>query len=474
MLEDFKNIRVLCIGDSMLDVFTYGRTDRVSPEAPVPVLKTIREKTMLGGAANVARNLYELGAKVTFVSVIGNDVPGRKVLELLEEHDSLEAYVLIEEQRPTTVKNRFVCGKQHMLRVDTEMTLEINEITQRKIIQILEKIASDFDVIIISDYNKGLITDKISEFLGTLPNEKLRVVNTKRDIQFYNGYSALVLNLAELEAVASTKLVDIAGIQQAVEQSVFTKDIFNCLVTMGSEGMVLLEKQYTKKQREVTKVYTANALNKNPVDVSGAGDTVLAAFALGSTNTKMSKQQIVDFASYAASIVVGKTGTATVTLEEMVNFDNSLPKVETLKDIIYRLKKQNKRVGFINGCFDMLHDGHVSLIKKAKASCDFLVVAINSDESVRNRKGPARPKFTAEIRKKMLQELRDVDYVIEFEQDTPESLIKAVLPSVIFKGVEYQTREFSERNSIRELGIDLEFINSESLTRTSLLLSEKD
>jgi len=314
---EFKKPKVLCLGDIMLDTFTYGSVDRISPEAPVPVLRQLRERSMLGGVGNVVSNLVKFECDITLISVIGNDLKGREVLDLLSINETVVNFIQVEKNRLTTHKNRFVCGKAHMLRVDSETTLDILQSTEDRIISLIQSLETDYDVVIISDYCKGAITEKIKNIVLSKFSNATTIIDTKNpDLEKYFGADIIVPNLKELESFSKKPLKDDSEIKAAVTDLGFKYNIAKFLVTQGSAGMSAFELVRNKNNYFDFKRMHLESLNKNPLDVSGAGDTVVATLAL-SLGSGLDYKQSSIIANIAAGIVVGKSGTSTVDLQEL-------------------------------------------------------------------------------------------------------------------------------------------------------------
>lgn len=315
-----QNIKVLCVGDIMLDIFTYGQVDRISPEAPVPVLRSLFNKKMLGGAANVAANFAELGSNITLVGVIGEDPCAFDTLRLLEKYHSIESYIIRDKTRQTTVKNRYVCGRNHLLRVDQESLLPVSDKVEEQLVNTIDFIDSDFDVIVISDYNKGVLTDSLKKKIFEKFPNTIKIVDTKNsDLSAYTGADIIVPNVKELENYVGYKVFSQDQMIAAANVVSTQFSIPRILVTRGEAGMILVD-------NTVQKIFKFDSLNKNPVDVSGAGDTVVAALAIAMAN-KYSYEDGAELANIAASIVVGKAGTATISFDELSARVNELKEI---------------------------------------------------------------------------------------------------------------------------------------------------
>lgn len=448
-LSTLQNARVLCIGDVMMDRFIYGSIERISPEAPIPVLLTKREKHTLGGAGNVVANLAALGVHATLVATVGDDAAGADVKKQLEELGVLAEFKT-SSSLSTTVKSRFVCGTQQMLRVDCEKTMPISADIEDEIISRIEKLIPNMGAVILSDYQKGMLTDKIIVAAIGCANRhnKPVIVDPKgNDFLRYRGATVITPNRKELEVVSGMKTGTDDEVRVAAIKLIMDCDIETVLATRSKDGMSLISKEATPVHipAKVREIY----------DVSGAGDTVVAVFAVGMA-VGLPIRNAALLANIAAGIVVGKPGTATVRsdeiramLEENIVMEKpssalKATKLATLQKAATqaeRLRVRGLKVGFTNGCFDLLHSGHLSTMRQAKAVCDFLIVAINSDASVKRLKGNSRPVQNQDTRVDILSALDMVDMVVVFDEDTPITLLKEIKPDLLVKGGQYKLEE---------------------------------
>lgn len=428
--------RVLCIGDIMLDRYVYGSAERLSPEAPIPVLRKTREKEVPGGLGNVVANLAALGAGVSVLSIVGDDEAGRSLSRLIDERTGKAGGLIVDPSRPTTVKTRFVAGQQQLLRVDDEDAKAVSGLTAQEMGRRLADAVDGCDVVVLSDYAKGVLTREIVARVMELAAQagKPVVVDPKvRDFSFYRGASVITPNRKELEEAAGFRAGTDDEVRAAALKLIDACGVRAVLATRSQDGMSVI----TAKDDPVH----IRAQAREVFDVSGAGDTVVAvlsaALAVGAPLAAAAQ-----LANAAAGIVVGKSGTATVTADEIhaaltrpsAGGATSLPGVMELAE---RWRSQGFRVGFTNGCFDLLHPGHVSLLRQAREQCDRLVVGLNSDASVRRLKGASRPVHDQDARATVLSALDMVDAVILFDEDTPIDLIRALRPDVLVKGADY-------------------------------------
>ncbi|HYD18052.1 MAG TPA: D-glycero-beta-D-manno-heptose-7-phosphate kinase [Patescibacteria group bacterium] len=440
--------RVLCVGDVMLDRFVYGGIERISPEAPIPVLLVEREKHMLGGAGNVVANIAALGATAVLLAVVGKDAAGADVAKQLGEL-GVEAQLETSDDRFTTVKSRFVSAGQQMLRVDREKTAAIPGEVEAKLIARAEKIIPTVGAVILSDYKKGLLTDTLVAAVIEIATRhgKPVVVDPKgTDFSRYKGASVITPNRKELETATAMKAGSDEEVRAAAMKIILGCSIPAVLATRSKDGMSLVigsddPLHIPANMREV-------------FDVSGAGDTVIATFA-SALAAGVPMRNAALLANIAAGIVVAKPGTATARPEEIetaISGGYAMEKQAYTRKTKFttragaaeqaeRWRMRGFKVGFTNGCFDLLHPGHVATLRQAKAACDYLVVAINSDASVQRLKGPTRPVQNEQSRAALLSALEMVDMVIVFDEDTPIEAMKAIKPDVLVKGGQYKLEE---------------------------------
>ena len=456
-LADIAGQTVLCIGDLMLDEFVYGEVSRISPEAPTPVLAVKRSELMIGGAGNVARNLTSLGARCVFVGVVGEDDAGRALTEALDGYPLIEARLAVDAARQTTRKARFVSEhfSTHLLRADWEMAAPIDREIEDALIGSVVDALPDAGAVILSDYAKGALTPRVIRAVIDAANEfgKPVVVDPKgRDYSIYRGATLITPNRQELaDATHSAARTDdeIAAAAAALGEALGARAV---LVTRSEDGMTLVNGD------------GAVHVPAYPVrvrDVSGAGDTVVAVLAaMLAMDTDF--ESAMRAANAAAAVVVGKRGTATATVaelrsrilpastlapEEKIVFDWS-----QLDEHLAAWRRQGLRIGFTNGCFDLLHPGHVRLLVAARAACDRLVLGLNGDASVTRLKGPGRPVQPVEARAEVLAALEAVDLVAVFDEDTPSDLIARVQPTVLVKGGDYTRDQVVGAELVESLG----------------------
>jgi D-beta-D-heptose 7-phosphate kinase/D-beta-D-heptose 1-phosphate adenosyltransferase len=444
VLDRFRVARVLCLGDLMLDRFVYGQVDRVSAEAPVQIIHVSEQRQMLGGVGNVGCNVEALGARAVVIGVTGDDDTAKQILALAEAEKRLEPRLIVEPGRPSTVKTRFIADSQQLLRADEESTAPISDETARRVVAALREELADTDVLVISDYMKGLLTD---DLLRTAIDAARAagvpvIADPKRhDFEAYAGVTLLKPNRAELAQAARMPCTEDAEVEDAAREVMRSCGIDAMLVSRSERGMSLLlaDAKPLHLPGRALEVF----------DVSGAGDTVVAttAVALAAGADLVAAARI---ANVAGGIVVGKLGTASVSREELLAdmrpLDDESPVNKVMSPkmaeaAIERWRQRGQRVGFTNGCFDLLHPGHVSLLGEASAACDKLIVALNSDTSVKRLKGDDRPVQSEVDRAIVLASLATVDMVIVFAEDTPIPLLDRLRPDVLIKGGDYTIDE---------------------------------
>jgi len=428
---------VMVIGDVMLDRYVYGTVDRISPEAPIPILTVERELAMPGGAGNVVRNLTALGAAVAFVSVVGDDQAGSDLTGLIGGQPGVEPWLLVEGARATTVKTRYVSQGQQLLRSDREETGPINAKLAERMMRIARDTLAATSVAILSDYRKGVLGGDIPAQLIAAAHSAGRpvVVDPKGpDYARYAGADVVTPNRRELAEATGLPVDSEAAIVAAAISLRDAHGFGAVLVTRAEDGMTLLDADGVHH-------YPAEAAEV--FDVSGAGDTVVATLAAAMA-AGLPLTMAARLANMAAGIVVGKVGTAVAREEDMLSAltpqGGALRKVvtrEVAAEQVERWRRKGWRTGFTNGCFDLLHPGHAHLLEQARSQCDRLVVGLNSDASVRRLKGDTRPVQPEVARAAVLASLSAVDLVCIYDDDTPEETLAALRPELLVKGADY-------------------------------------
>ncbi len=440
VLASFSRARVLVLGDVMLDRFVYGHVERVSPEAPVPVMALERTLNMPGGAANVARNVAALGGKVVLIGVVGQDEPAAE-LRALFAADSIQESTAVDPSRPTTTKTRFVADRQQILRTDVESSTPLSEELIVQLLSNYEAALSVTDIVVLSDYGKGVLSEEVvgRAIEAAAARGKVVLVDPKsRSFLKYKGATVLTPNKHELQTACGHEC---SSDEQVVDgaRTILAQGVCDTIVvTRGKDGMSVV-----RSNGAVSHIRTDA---REVFDVTGAGDTAVAAMAVG-----LASGADIDTASrlanVAAGVVVGKYGTATATIDEILSrldgtgdagHSENHYVLEAALLLVAHWRMLGLRVAFTNGCFDVLHPGHVSLLNQARRAADRLVVGLNSDASVRRLKGSGRPVQTAASRARVLSSLRAVDAVVIFDEDTPLRLITAIEPDVLVKGADYK------------------------------------
>lgn len=456
ILKRFNEMKILVIGDLMLDRYTWGRVMRISPEAPVPVLKILGEDLLPGGAANVGSNLRSLGASVEICGVIGNDYEGERLLELLEQIEIDSKNIVLDPNRPTTTKTRLIAGTQQIARMDREETHAISDELKNRLMEVIMKSVEECPPhgIIISDYAKGSIREDLSEEIIQLAKMRgifVAVDPKGNDFAKYSGTNVITPNQKEAEEVCRFSIEDEKTLKRAIEILMEETGADFVLITRGKQGISFCANG--------SDVKTIQSDAREVFDVTGAGDTVVSAFTLSYLSSK-SWEDSVRIANRVAGIVVGRVGTATVTQAELIkHFEDDKYLIgekilsrEILSATISRLRLKGESIVFTNGCFDLLHIGHLRLLKEAKKLGDALVVAINSDTSVRRLKGDGRPLILENDRAHIVAGLDCVDYVCLFSEDTPLELIKLLKPDIIVKGSDYTPEMVVGKNFVESYG----------------------
>jgi D-beta-D-heptose 7-phosphate kinase / D-beta-D-heptose 1-phosphate adenosyltransferase len=452
-VERLQQARILCVGDVMLDHYVYGHVERVSPEAPIPILRVERETRTPGGAGNVLRNLQALGAQSCFVSVVGNDAAGRELNRLIAEPGNVEPHVLVEAGRVTTVKTRYIAATQQMLRADREGVAPLGPYVRADFLRLIGQAVAEHAVVIVSDYAKGTLGDGIAAAVIAAARAagKPVVVDPKgTDYAAYRGASVLKPNRRELAEATRLPVGSQAEIVAASRALIAQGGFGAILVSLSEDGMILVEADGA--------VHPLPAAAREVYDVSGAGDTAIATLA-AALASGLGLIEAARLANFAAGIVVGKIGTAVTYASELAealaDAEHGHDKTRELPRALEEVERWRSRghtIGFTNGCFDLLHPGHVALLAQARAACDRLVVGLNSDASVARLKGANRPVQPEAARAAVLASLASVDLVVIFPEDTPVALIEAIRPDVLVKGADYRVEEVVGADIVQSYG----------------------
>jgi len=476
VLDLFGHKRLLVVGDIMLDRFVYGTVTRISPEAPAPVINTAPPEEVIGGAGNVARNVAALGAACDIVAVVGRDDAALCIHRHLANYPGISPALVEAPDRVTTVKTRFVAylHNTHLLRADTEETTPVGAEIEDAILAAVEGRLAGADAVVLSDYGKGMLTPRvISGVISAAQRARKPVIVDPKGIDYsrYRGATALTPNVGELaQAVGRPVRNEPKALAAAAGSLIETIGCDTLLVTRGERGVLVAARDGSTA--------TFDATAKRVVDVSGAGDTLVAGFALGIVSDA-GLVNAARLANAAAGIVVSKKGTSQVTLNELRDVLLSRPHFElrekvhdlgTIQDCIASWRKEGLTVGFTNGCFDLLHPGHVQLLCEARSYCDRLVVGLNSDASVKRLKGPERPIQPEAARSIVLAGLAFVDAVILFGEDTPLDLLGTIKPDVLVKGADYSIDQVVGRDLVESYGGKVVLVELVPDTSTTLIV----
>jgi D-beta-D-heptose 7-phosphate kinase/D-beta-D-heptose 1-phosphate adenosyltransferase len=445
IVRSFRAARVLVVGDLILDRYVVGSVQRLSPEAPIPVLRPSRQQATLGGAANVALNIATLGGQAWLAGVVGDDPAGAEIAALLNRFDRLRSVLITAPGRPTTAKTRFLAGAHQLLRLDEETTAPIAAAVADTLLERIDTLLDHIDVIVLSDYAKGVLSDTVLERVLALAAAHHRpvIADPKRaDFAAYRGATVLTPNENEIRLATRIETTDDLGAELAGRAALAMTCGEAVLVTRSERGLTLV-------RRDDSTIHLPTRA-REVADVSGAGDTLVAALAVALA-AGAALPTAAALANVTAGISVGKPGTATVSgdellgvlhLEELVASDRKVAtswEEAAARTAAWRAK--GLRVGFANGCFDLIHPGHVHLLAQARAACDRLVVALNTDTSVKRLKGPTRPVQNETARATVMASLAPVDLVVLFDEETPIELVRALRPDVLVKGSDYRLED---------------------------------
>ncbi len=455
LLESIDNPSILVVGDMMLDLYVWGDVERVSPEAPVQVLTVDSDESRPGGAGNVVANLAALGARVHCCGIVGDDPNGQTLRRMLKELGADISGMILDGTRPTTVKTRIVAHGQQLLRVDRESSLPIGEALQTEMLGQFKDSLASCDVVLVPDYGKGALpAELLAEIMSACKQAgKPALVDPARDrdCRVYAGCTLLKPNIAEAAAAAGLKVANIETLEAAAKKLFRLSRANNLVITQGGDGMTIFSKG-------AAPVHVAG-LSRPVYDVTGAGDTVLSllGYVLAGGGSILEAAEI---ANIAGGLVVGKIGAASVTKAQLAGELRGLGyiashKLKSFDEILpacaeHRRRKQ--KIVFTNGCFDLLHVGHIKLFQFAKSKGDTLIVGLNSDDSVRQLKGPDRPVLNQDERGYILAALEHVDHIVIFDETTPLNLIRAIRPDILVKGADYTEDTVVGRGFVESYG----------------------
>jgi D-beta-D-heptose 7-phosphate kinase/D-beta-D-heptose 1-phosphate adenosyltransferase len=462
ILSNIGRPNIMLVGDFMLDKYVWGEVNRISQEAPIPVLNVASEEIRPGGAGSVASNLAHLGANIFCYGTIGNDNEGRLLLDNLNDLGVDTEGIVQDSDRPTTVKVRMMghlqsAGKgiQQLLRIDYEKTDDIEEEKQEVIINKIEDKIQQVDIVLISDMNKGLLSRRILDaVIKSGKDHNVPVIvdpGLTKDYGIYRGATAITPNRFETKLSTGIKITDVNSMKSAGKKLLEENLFEHIIITADKDGMFLYSRD--------GKCKLISTVPKDVYDVSGAGDMVLSVFGFV-VGSKNSFEDAAMIANVAAGVEVGKVGAVPISkseiLSELMGGSNPLytkiKVLDELEEILNRHRKENKKIVFTNGCFDILHVGHIEYLKFSRKQGDVLVIGLNTDRSVREQKGDKRPFVSEDERARLISALEDVDYVILFDELTPEKLIRRVKPDVLVKGEDWKEKGVVGREFVESYG----------------------
>ncbi len=453
---------ILVVGDLMIDHYLWGKCERISPEAPVQIVDVQKEEYLMGGAGNVINNLLSLGASVGVCSVIGDDEGGELIQRRVGQKSVRKEGLIIQKGRKTTKKSRIIAQHQQIVRIDKEDREDVSKESQETILQRVKIVLDFYDAILLSDYAKGVLTPWLTQSIIEFASSKKRLILVDpkgSDFEKYKGATLITPNKKEASLATNIDIIDDSSLLKAGTTLKNSLNLEYALITLSEDGMAIFDKNMTKIPTVAREVY----------DVTGAGDTVLASlgFALSSGKDIF---EAANFANSAAGVVVSKLGSATASLEEIRDYENNIDKkssrskIKSIDEVVSHLNTKDKKVVFTNGCFDILHAGHVKYLEEAKSYGDILVLGLNSDDSVKRLKGESRPINNSTDRGVVLAGLESVDFIVEFDEDTPYELIKAIKPDILVKGGDYEGKEVVGSDIAKETRL-VKFVDNKSTTK---------
>ena len=449
LFNSFQDCHILVVGDLILDRFVDGTVTRISPEAPVPVLSQSRCQKMPGGAANVACNLAQLGVKVTLIGVCGDDAAATDLTTELLHFPTITFLPVPIVGRPTSLKTRFRAAGQQILRVDDEMTSAIGTGAQQALCEKVNSVIASTDMLALSDYAKGCLAETvIKQLIGAArAAKKLIVADPKAtDLSVYADVDILTPNLQELSKFSETSLTDLDTIGATATRLAKTHNIGTIVTTLSARGILASSADGTQ--------FHDPAKTRDVFDVSGAGDTVVAVIT-AAIASGAHLEEAVALANHAAGVAVSKSGTAIVTPGEILAnlpLSNPLTEPTSLATFCQKWRSAGDKIAFANGCFDLLHPGHISLLRQAVKTADRLIIGLNSDASARRLKGEGRPLQSADKRAAALAAFEMVDAVTIFDDDTPQNLIAHLQPDLIVKGGDYEVDDVVGNDIVKKWG----------------------
>ena len=473
IINNIQTKKVLVIGDVMLDQYIFGSVEKISPEAPIPIININKTTYSTGGAGNVLKNLNSLNIKSSFISIIGNDETGKILKKHIEKLKNVEYAVLIDKNRKTTCKTRYVSDGQQLFRTDNETIGALDKTMKEKIFKYFQLFIKQTDIIIFSDYGKGIFLDKTfcqKLIKAALKKNKKIIVDPKgNNFEKYKGVFFITPNSKEAYNATKINPTNNNLAEKCGRIIINNKWSKNVLLTKGPNGLSIVQNNRTDHIKSNT---------EEVFDVTGAGDTVISLFS-AAISAGNNYTDSAHFANIGASIVVKKLGTASLTNKELFkSIESKKPykilNKDNIKNTVKNWKDNKIKVGFTNGCFDLIHSGHIDMFLKAAEACDRLIIGINSDKSIKRLKGSQRPILDLEARQKIISSLDMVDAVIFFEEDTPLKLIKTIKPDILFKGADYKLDEIVGAEYVKSIGgktIRIKLTKNQSTTRLIKMLN---
>ena len=458
--------KILVIGDLIIDKYLWGECKRISPEAPVQIINIDKEDLLIGGAGNVVSNLVALGSKVDIISVLSNCNNSNILKKLLTKINVDSKYLIFQKNRIIPKKTRIIASQQQVVRYDQESTDEISEATEKSVSVIFNKIVQDYDVILLSDYGKGLLTKKLTQAIIRTANKhsKKVLVDPKGiDYKKYKGAFTLTPNKQEASDATQINIEDNKSLTKAILKIKNECDLALSIITLSEQGVAVYDNEIRIHPTTSREVF----------DVTGAGDTILASLGFGLA-CGYEIDEAIKFSNLAAGVVVGKMGSSFATLNEIIEYESSLNKSSSksriksndeIKILSSELRSKGKKLIFTNGCFDIIHAGHVKYLETAKSFGDILIVGINSDQSVKKLKGNNRPINSEIDRALILAAIQAVDYVVIFNEDTPYNLIKIIEPSMLVKGGDYLGKKIIGQDLVADVRL-VDFVEQKSTSIT--------
>lgn len=453
-IKSLPSTRTVVVGDLIMDRYVWGEVDRISPEAPIPILETRREETRLGGAANVAQNVTAMGGSVEVISSVGDDRAGRTLQQELSNRNVRTDGMVFSEDRQTPVKTRMIAQGQQVLRTDQEDTHPITTSEQEELLRSLESVIDDTQVVLFGDYRKGVLTPDLLRQMIDLCNQHgvPTIMDPKgTDYERYRGAYMITPNRSEAEQATGIDITEEGDYERAAQYLFDDINVTQVVITRGSEGMSLFRSDGSDAH------VPAQAIEV--FDVTGAGDTVVAALGLVIGAGEPSEQAI-RLANLAGARAVETLGNAVISRDDLIDFEDGqtgghqekVVELETLLPLLERKREQEKTVVFTNGCYDLLHTGHLRSLEFAANQGSFLVVGINTDASVQELKGAERPVQPLQERAELIAALEVVDFVVPFDESTPKRLIQRIVPDVLVKGEDYKDKEVVGRDIVESNG----------------------